>query len=64
MEVKSKKNVIAKLITARGAIQDALQLGSPVARFDPVLMPNSARNGLSLVENHLDRIIQELQGEQ
>jgi len=60
METRSKKNVIAKLIAARAAIQDALKLGTPVARFDPALLPHAARDGLSVVERDLDRIIQEL----
>ena len=59
-----KKSVIAKLVAARGAIQDALQLGTPVARFDPVLLPHAARSGLSLMENELDRMIHTLQEEQ
>jgi len=64
LEMRSKKNILDKLMAAREAIQQALQLGSPVARFDPTLLPSTAKSSLSQMEGHLDRMIQELREEQ
>jgi hypothetical protein len=64
IEVKKRKNVIAKVIVARDAIQEALQMGTPVARFDPVVLPETARTMLSVMEDDLGKIIRRLQEEQ
>jgi hypothetical protein len=63
IELKSKKKVIAKLIVARDEMEDALQLSVPAARYDPVLIPQAARNELSVLRDDLDRIIRKLEGE-
>jgi c-di-GMP-binding flagellar brake protein YcgR len=63
IELKSKKKVIAKLIVARDEMEDALQLSVPAARYDPVLIPQAARNELSVLRDDLDRIIGKLEGE-
>ena len=63
IELKSKKQVIAKLIVARDEMEDALQLSVPAARYDPVLIPQAARNELSVLRDDLDRIIRKLEGE-
>jgi len=63
IELKSKKQVIAKLIVARDEMEDALQLSVPTARYDPVLIPQAARNELSVLRDDLDRIIRKLEGE-
>jgi hypothetical protein len=60
LEVIGKKGVTDKLVAARDAIQQALQLGSAAARFDPVLLTSAAKANLSTMESNLDRIIQEL----
>jgi hypothetical protein len=63
IELKSKKHVIAKLIVARDEMEDALRLSVPGARYDPVLIPQAARNELSVLRDDLDRIIRKLEGE-
>jgi len=63
IELKSKKQVIAKLIVDRDEIEDALGLSVPDARYDPVLIPQAARNELSVLRDDLDRIIGQLEGE-
>jgi len=63
IELKSKKKVMAKLIVARDEMEDALQLSVPAARYDPVLIPQAARNELSVLRDDLDRIIRKLEGE-
>jgi hypothetical protein len=62
--LKSKKQVITKLILARDQIEDALRLSVPTARYDPVPIPHAARNELSVLRDGLDRIIGKLEGEQ
>jgi len=64
IELKSKKQVIAKLIVARNEIEDAVRLSLPAARYDPLLMPHAARNELSVLRDDLDRIIRALEGGQ
>jgi len=63
IELKSKKQVITKLIVARDQIEDALRLSVPAARYDPVPIPQAARNELSVLRDGLDRIIGKLAGE-
>jgi hypothetical protein len=63
IEVKNKKQVIAKLIVARNEIEGALGLSVPAARYDPVLISQAARNELSVLRDDLDRIISKLEGE-
>jgi hypothetical protein len=42
-----KSKVLAKLTNARCELENALNLSIPVARYDPVVMPEPARNKLS-----------------
>jgi len=63
IELKNKKQVIAKLIVARNEIEDALGLSVPAARYDPVLIPLAARNELSVLRDDLDRIVRKIEGE-
>jgi hypothetical protein len=55
-----KQQVIDKLLEARAAIEDALRLAKPKARYDPVVVSPSATNRLSNIGNELIRIIGEL----
>jgi NAD kinase len=63
IEVKNKKQVIAKLIVARNEIEEAVELSVPAARYDPVFISHAARNELSVLRDDLDRIISKLEGE-
>jgi hypothetical protein len=63
LERKSKRQVIAKLMVARDEIEAALNVSVPAARYDPVLVPQAARNELSVLRDDLDRIIGKLKGE-
>ena len=61
-ELKSK--VLAKLINARCELEDALKLSIPVARYDPVVIPESTRNRLSAMINDLKSLLHEIEGSQ
>jgi len=43
-----RSKVLAKLINARCELDDALNLAIPVARYDPVVIPEPARHKLSV----------------
>jgi len=60
----SKKQVIAKLISARGEIEDALRLSAPGARYDPIVIPSAARAEMTVLLDKLGKIIREFEGEQ
>lgn len=61
-EVRSK--VLAKLINARCELEDALKLSLPVARYDPVVIPEPARNKLSAVLDELSAVVRQFEGSQ
>jgi len=64
IERKKKEEVIAKLIVARKELEHVLLLSVPAAGYDPILIPQAARNELSVLRDDLDRIIHKLEGEQ
>jgi len=41
-----RSKVLAKLTNARCELEDALNLSVPAARYDPVVIPEPARNRL------------------
>ena len=53
--------VLAKLINARGELDDALMQSAPGARYDPVVIPQALRNELSVLRDDLARIIRRLE---
>ena len=59
-----RRGMIAKLIVARGEIEDVLRRSAPAAHYDPVLLPATATNKLAVLWDDLDKIIRELEGEQ
>ncbi len=61
-ECRSK--VLAKLTNARCEIEDALNLSTPVARYDPVLMTDSTRNHLSAIIDELNRVLRHIEASQ
>jgi hypothetical protein len=58
-----RQKVIAKLITARDDLEDALRQSVPEARYDPVIISPGLRNELSVLRDHLARIIRTLEGD-
>jgi hypothetical protein len=57
-----KQRVLAKLRNACNEVEDALSLSVPAARYDPVVIPQGARNELSAMVDDLNRIVRQLEG--
>jgi len=57
-----KQRVLAKLRNACNEVEDALSLSVPAARYDPVVIPQGARNELSAMVDDLNRILRQLEG--
>ena len=56
-----KQQVIAKMIAARAELEDVLNISTPRARYDVILMPDSARNEIAVMARDLERIVQALE---
>jgi hypothetical protein len=61
-ELRSK--VLAKLTNARCELGDALNLSIPAARYDPVTIPEPARNRLAAIIDELKNMLCEIEGSQ
>lgn len=61
-ELRSK--VVARLTNARSELEDALKLSIPAARYDPVVIPEPARNRLSAMINDLTGVLRQIGGSQ
>jgi hypothetical protein len=61
-ELRSK--VGAKLANARCELEDALNLSIPAARYDPVTIPEPARNRLAAMIDDLKKMLCEIEGSQ
>ncbi len=61
-ELRSK--VVAKLANARCELEDALNLSIPAARYDPVVIPEPARNRLSAIIDDLHGVLRQIEGTQ
>jgi hypothetical protein len=61
---EQRNQVLAKLTNARCEIEDALNISSPVARYDPVIVTKLARDKLSAVIDKLNRVLREIEGSQ
>ena len=59
-----KQQIIARLVAAREEIQNAIWLATPIARYDPVLMPQATRDQLSGLREDLEKVIQKFKEEQ
>ncbi len=59
-----KSKVLAKLTNARCELEDALNLSIPVARYDPVVIPQPARNKLSTILDDLSAVLRQIEGSQ
>jgi hypothetical protein len=55
------QRIIAKLISARHDIDDALEQSVPDARYHPVVIPQALRNELTVLRDDLARIIWKLE---
>lgn len=59
-----RSKVLAKLTNGRCELEDALNLSIPVARYDPVVIPETARNRLSAIIDDLKGILRQIEGSQ
>jgi hypothetical protein len=59
-----RSKVLAKLTNARCELEDALKLSIPVARYDPVLMPEPLHHRLSAMIDDLKGVLREIEGSQ
>jgi hypothetical protein len=59
-----RAKILAKLTNARCEIEDALNLSTPVARYDPVVMRESTRNRLSTIIDELNGVLRQIEGSQ
>ena len=56
-----KQQVIAKLTSARGELEDAIRIGAPAARYDSVVLPDAKRDRAKLIVRELEELIRELE---
>jgi hypothetical protein len=61
-ELRSK--ITAKLANARCELEDALNLSTPAARYDPVTIPEPVRNRLAAMIDDLKNMLCEIEGSQ
>jgi len=61
--VDRKLQIITRLLAARDEIQNAIWLATPIARYDPVLMPQATRDQLSGLREDLERVIRNFEEE-
>jgi hypothetical protein len=59
-----RTKVLAKLTNARCELEDALNLSIPAARYDPVVIPEPARNRLSAMVDELNDVVRQIEGSQ
>ena len=59
-----RSKVLAKLTNARCELEDALNLSIPVARYDPVVIPEPLRNRLSAMIDDLKGVLRQIEGSQ
>jgi len=59
-----RSKVLAKLANARCELEDALNLSIPVARYDPVVIPQPVRNKLSAMLDDLSAVVRQIEGSQ
>jgi hypothetical protein len=59
-----RSKVLAKLTNARCELEDALNLSIPAARYDPVVIPETARNRLTGMIEELKGVLRQIEGSQ
>ena len=61
--VDDRQRILAKLINACHDLEDALKQSAPLARYDPVVVPQVLRNELVVLRDDLARIVHRLEEE-
>ena len=64
LDHERRSKVLAKLTNARCELEDALKLSIPVARYDPVVIPEAARHKLSAMIEELKGVLRQIEGSQ
>ena len=59
-----RQKVLAKLTTARCELEDALNLSTPAARYDPIVLSEAARNKVTSLIDELKGLVRVLEGAQ
>ena len=59
-----RSKVLAKLTNARCELKDALNLSIPVARYDPIVIPEPLRSKLSAIIDDLQGVLRHIEGSQ
>jgi hypothetical protein len=59
-----RSKVLAKITNARCELEDALNLSIPAARYDPVVIPEPARNRLTGMIEELKGVLRQIEGSQ
>jgi hypothetical protein len=59
-----RRKVLAKLTNGRCELEDALHISIPVARYDPVIIPEPLRSRLSAIVDDLNGVLQQIEGSQ
>lgn len=59
-----RSKVLAKLTTPLCELEDALNLSVPAARYDPVVIPESARNRLTGMIEELKGAVRQIESSQ
>ena len=62
--ITRRSKVLAKLTNARCALEDALHLAIPAARYDPSVMPDPMLNRLSAMIDDLNGGLRQIEGSQ
>lgn len=57
ISASDKQRILAKLINACHDLEDALLQSAPAARYDPIIVPQTLRNELTVLRDDLARII-------
>ncbi len=56
-----KQKVLTKLVNARNELEDASNLSTPAARYDPVVLADARRRELSVMVDDLNHVIRQLE---
>ena len=62
MQVRTRKQAVAKLMIARNEIDELLSVSA--ARYDPVVLSQTTKNDLAIFRDFLNQTIDKLQEEQ
>ena len=64
LDHERRSKMLAKLTNARCELEDALNLSIPVARYDPVVIHEPARNKLSAMLHDIRAVVRQIEGSQ